>query len=231
MIVCRTLSRLLSNVAMSSPQGRRDISGRSPTKIEADEIDVSPLHGSPRKLSGERRNEPTGSSARSMKHQGSPIRSRPAIGMRRNTPWATAPRCPKNSHAQSTMNSEVVRSNRGGRKRKRRATAGMTISCTDNGTNLASRLLLPSSRRARLAGSARPQQEREDCQMKHRAIIPTLASLALLALGASGAQAQQATMTFFLTSAGPGKGADLGGIEGAGRPCQQLAQAGRAGGN
>jgi hypothetical protein len=42
MIVCRTLSRLLSNVAMSSPQGRRDISGRSPTKIEADEIDVSP---------------------------------------------------------------------------------------------------------------------------------------------------------------------------------------------
>src|SRR5262249_28135550 len=48
MIVCRTLSRLLSNVAMSSPQGRRDISGRSPDKIEADEIDVSPLRGSPR---------------------------------------------------------------------------------------------------------------------------------------------------------------------------------------
>jgi hypothetical protein len=66
--------------------------------------------------------------------------------------------------------------------------------------------------------------------MKHRAIIPTLASLALLALGASGAQAQQATMTFFLTSAGPGKGADLGGIEGADRHCQQLAQAVGAGG-
>src|SRR5262245_26228092 len=70
----------------------------------------------------------------------------------------------------------------------------------------------------------------EDCQMKHRAIIPTLASIALLALGASGAQAQQATMTFFLTSAGPGKGADLGGIEGADRHCQQLAQAVGAGG-
>ena len=66
--------------------------------------------------------------------------------------------------------------------------------------------------------------------MKHRAIIPTLASLALLALGASAAQAQQATMTFFLTSAGPGKGADLGGIEGADRHCQQLAQAVGAGG-
>jgi hypothetical protein len=36
-------------------------------------------------------------------------------------------------------------------------------------------------------------------------------------------------MTFFLTSAGPGKGGDLGGIEGADRHCQSLAQAGGAG--
>ena len=45
--------------------------------------------------------------------------------------------------------------------------------------------------------------------MNNRTIVPMLASVALLALGATAAvQAQQAsTMTFFLTSAGPGKGA------------------------
>lgn len=47
---------------------------------------------------------------------------------------------------------------------------------------------------------------------------------------ASGAQAQQANMTFFVTSAGPGKGADLGGLAGADRHCQTLAQAAGAGG-
>jgi len=46
------------------------------------------------------------------------------------------------------------------------------------------------------------------------------------------AQAQQQhpqspNMTFFVTGFGPGKGADLGGIEGADRYCQELA--GRAG--
>ena len=68
--------------------------------------------------------------------------------------------------------------------------------------------------------------------MNNRTIVPILASVALLALGPTAAvQAQQAsTMTFFLTSAGPGKGADLGGLEGADRLCQQLAQAGGAGG-
>ena len=66
--------------------------------------------------------------------------------------------------------------------------------------------------------------------MNHRLIVPMLASLALLAPAASGVSlAQQATMTFFLTSAGPGKGADLGGLAGADRHCQQLAQAVGAG--
>jgi hypothetical protein len=37
-------------------------------------------------------------------------------------------------------------------------------------------------------------------------------------------------MTFFITSTGPGKGADLGGLEGADRYCQALAQAAGAGG-
>ncbi|PYO57250.1 MAG: lectin [Candidatus Rokuibacteriota bacterium] len=41
--------------------------------------------------------------------------------------------------------------------------------------------------------------------------------------------AQQAGMTFFITSAGSGKGGDLGGIEGADRLCQSLAQAAGAG--
>ena len=61
--------------------------------------------------------------------------------------------------------------------------------------------------------------------------LTTLASAALLTLGlSSGAQAQQSSeMTFFVTSAGPGNGADLGGLEGADRHCQQLAEAVGAG--
>ena len=49
-------------------------------------------------------------------------------------------------------------------------------------------------------------------------------------LHALPAAAQQSAMTFFVTSSGPGKGADLGGIEGADRHCQTLAQAAGAGG-
>lgn len=46
-----------------------------------------------------------------------------------------------------------------------------------------------------------------------------------LALAAVPVLAQQSAMTFFVTSAGPGKGGDLGGIEGADRHCAALAQA------
>jgi len=49
-------------------------------------------------------------------------------------------------------------------------------------------------------------------------------------LGAGTAQAQQANTSFFVTSAGPGKGADLGGLAGADRYCQTLAQGAGAGG-
>jgi hypothetical protein len=61
-----------------------------------------------------------------------------------------------------------------------------------------------------------------------------VASVALAA-AASGSQAQQPppqapNMSFFVTGTGPGKGADLGGLEGADRHCQQLAQAAGAGG-
>ncbi len=52
----------------------------------------------------------------------------------------------------------------------------------------------------------------------------------LLALGLSaGAQAQQSGMTFFITSTGTGKGADLGGLAGADSHCQSLAAAAGAG--
>jgi hypothetical protein len=47
---------------------------------------------------------------------------------------------------------------------------------------------------------------------------------AMLAPGA-GAMAQQASMTFFVTGAGLGKGADLGGLAGADAHCQSLAKA------
>jgi hypothetical protein len=56
--------------------------------------------------------------------------------------------------------------------------------------------------------------------------VSMLASVALLAAGlAVPAQAQQANMTFFVTSAGPGKGGDLGGLAGADAHCARLAQA------
>jgi hypothetical protein len=61
--------------------------------------------------------------------------------------------------------------------------------------------------------------------------LPLLAALVLVSLSLSTpAQAQQTTMTFFITSVGPGNGADLGGLEGADRHCQSLAQAVGAGG-
>jgi hypothetical protein len=54
-------------------------------------------------------------------------------------------------------------------------------------------------------------------------LVLAASSLALLA--ASSAPARSADASFFLTSSGPGKGGDLGGIEGADKHCQTLAQA------
>ena len=48
-------------------------------------------------------------------------------------------------------------------------------------------------------------------------------------LVALSAQAQQKDMSFFITSVGPGKGADLGGLAGADAYCQKLAQTAGAG--
>ena len=61
--------------------------------------------------------------------------------------------------------------------------------------------------------------------------IATSLSIALLTLGiAVGAEAQSSSMTFFISSAGSGKGADLGGLDGADKICQALAQAVGVGG-
>src|SRR5256885_11911679 len=70
--------------------------------------------------------------------------------------------------------------------------------------------------------------------MKTATRMSVLASAALLSLSASaGAQAQvppqSPNMTFFVTSAGLGKGADLGGITGADEHCQRLGTAAGAG--
>ena len=62
--------------------------------------------------------------------------------------------------------------------------------------------------------------------MNTRMLSCAVAATALLAgLGATAAQAQQANMTFFVTSEGPGKGGDLGGLAGADAHCQKLAEA------
>jgi hypothetical protein len=62
-----------------------------------------------------------------------------------------------------------------------------------------------------------------------------VSSVAAITSVASAVRAQQAppqapNMTFFVSSAGPSKGADLGGLEGADRHCQSLAQTAGAGG-
>ncbi len=57
-----------------------------------------------------------------------------------------------------------------------------------------------------------------------------VAAVVLLSLGwGVSAQMQKSDMTFFVTSAGSGKGADLGGLAGADRLCQSLAAAAGAG--
>ena len=67
----------------------------------------------------------------------------------------------------------------------------------------------------------------------HKTMRYSLLASAVLVLGVAGAQAQQVpqapNMTFFVTSAGPGKGGDLGGLAGADAHCQTLATTAGAG--
>ena len=74
--------------------------------------------------------------------------------------------------------------------------------------------------------------------MKHSTRFGLVASVVLIFAGGAVAQQpaappqlpQSPNMTFFVVGNGPGKGADLGGLEGADRHCQQLAQRHGAGG-
>ena len=61
--------------------------------------------------------------------------------------------------------------------------------------------------------------------MRNRLVVCAVVALSM----AAGAVAQDAGMTFFITSAGPGDGANLGGLKGADAHCQKLAAAAGAG--
>ena len=62
--------------------------------------------------------------------------------------------------------------------------------------------------------------------MNRRTAVWIVASAAFLSVTATAeVRAQQAETTFFITSTGSGKGADLGGLAGADQHCQHLAQA------
>jgi len=62
-----------------------------------------------------------------------------------------------------------------------------------------------------------------------KTLFGSLACLALI-LSAGAARAQDTSMSFFVTSTGPGDGANLGGLEGADAHCQTLASAAGASG-
>ena len=61
--------------------------------------------------------------------------------------------------------------------------------------------------------------------MRWSMLAPAMLMTLSLSQGAQAQQGDAASMTFFLTSVGPGNGADLGGLEGADQHCQQLAEA------
>ncbi|MFO1148228.1 MAG: hypothetical protein U1E62_07610 [Alsobacter sp.] len=63
-----------------------------------------------------------------------------------------------------------------------------------------------------------------------RTFLAATSAIAACCCLAPAAMAQQAQMTFFVTSAGSGDGANLGGLDGADKICQTLAAAAGAGG-
>jgi hypothetical protein len=66
--------------------------------------------------------------------------------------------------------------------------------------------------------------------MKNTIVASIVLVAALLSLSwIASSQEQKSAMTFFITSVGSGKGADLGGLAGADKHCQALAQAAGAG--
>lgn len=81
--------------------------------------------------------------------------------------------------------------------------------------------------------ATRQKNEKGGNEMKGVVGFRLPAALLLVGLGACAMIGQAEAddgMSFFVTSVGSGQGADLGGLEGADRHCQQLAQAAGAGG-
>lgn len=66
--------------------------------------------------------------------------------------------------------------------------------------------------------------------MSRKAVLVAVCAVAVATAGLSIMQAQQSSMSFFITSTGPGDGANLGGLDGADKHCQTLAAAAGAGG-
>src|SRR5512137_2393996 len=64
---------------------------------------------------------------------------------------------------------------------------------------------------------------------KHTTIALAVLSATLGGCAVPPSEPSTGPMSFFITSTGPGKGGDLGGLEGADRHCQSLAQAAGAG--
>lgn len=64
--------------------------------------------------------------------------------------------------------------------------------------------------------------------MNRKTMLGTVVAIAAV-LAAATSFAQDSRMSFFITSEGPGNGADLGGLDGADQHCQQLAEAVGAG--
>ncbi|RAZ82441.1 hypothetical protein DPM33_34730 [Mesorhizobium hawassense] len=61
--------------------------------------------------------------------------------------------------------------------------------------------------------------------MRRPILVAAIAAAATLAASAGAALSQDKSMSFFVTSAGSGKGADLGGLKGADAHCASLAEA------
>ena len=62
-------------------------------------------------------------------------------------------------------------------------------------------------------------------EIRFKIIVTFATSFVIATVGLSPALSQQAAMSFFLTSANPGKGGDLGGLAGADQYCEKLAAA------
>src|SRR5262249_11355065 len=86
---------------------------------------------------------------------------------------------------------------------------------------------------ARCAESGAPAQTGRATMSKAK-FFGVVAVVAAISFGSTASPAQQPppqspNMTVFIPNSGPGKGADLRGLEGADRQCQTLAQAAGAG--